>query len=315
MEHTSSTDKNKLLTYAGLIFVIIIWGIYPLIALRFYKYYSPTIRIAFSCLVCAIALLIISRHKLNLLNKTYFMVAIPTGFFLAVADILQKIGLLYTTPTHYAFLENLSCVVVPILLIFFVKKKPSFLTIAAALLCLLSSFVLTGVTADSGNISPIGDTLCALAGVFYGINIAGTGAFAKKLDAPLYLMIQMFTEVIISSVGAVVFDATGIEKIKFSFDLRLILACIVIAFTVSTLCWLIRTKAMKHVDASVVAVMMPFSSIITTIVSIFVGNDTLNANLAIGVVLGLIAIILSGLGDRKKEIQRAKPSVENFAPF
>lgn len=300
MEDTSH-DTKKRLAYLGLVFVILVWGIIPLVTLHFYDYYSPTIRIAFGDLICAAVLLVIARKHLKLLDKSYFKIAIPTGFFMAVANILQKIGLQYTTPTHYAFLENLSCLVVPILLIFFVKKKPSALTILAAVLCLLSSFVLTGMNADSGGVSVLGDILCALAGVFYGVNIAGTGAFAKKLYAPLYLMIQMFTEMLVSFVGAMVFHVTQIETIVFSFDWRLLLANVAVIFLSSTVCWLIRTNAMKHVDASVVAVMMPFSSVVTTVASIIAGKDVLTVNLGIGVVLGLVAIILSGFGDRQKQ--------------
>lgn len=299
------SGKKKQLAYLGLVVVIFVWGIVPLITLHFYNYYSPTIRIAFGDLICAISLLFIAGKHLKMLNKTYFKVAIPTGFFMALANILQKIGLQYTTPTHYAFLENLSCLVVPILLIFFIKKKPSWLTIFASVLCLVSSFALTGMNANQSGVSVIGDILCALAGIFYGVNIAGTGAFAKKLYAPLYLMLQMVTEMVVSFVGAIAFHATRIEPIRFSFDWRLILANVAVIFISSTVCWLIRTNAMKHVDATVVAVMMPFSSVVTTVLSVVAGSDTLTWNLVIGVVLGLAAIILSGFGDRQGQIQKS----------
>lgn len=293
--------EKKSLAYAGLILVVLLWGVSPLITLQFYQYYSPTARVTFTSLVCALSLLLIARKKLHLLDKRYFAAALPTGFFMATANILQKIGLQYTTPTHYSFLENLSVVVVPVLLFFFLKKKPSVLTVLAAVLCLAGSFVLTGMGSDVGEGSLLGDLLCALAGVFYGVNIAGTGMVAKKLYAPLYLMIQMFVEVAVSAIGAVAFHFSGIEPILFDWDRRLILANVTVVFVTSTMCWLIRTNAMKAVDATVVAVIMPFSSVVTMILSVCIGKDTLTANLIVGVILGLTAIILSGLGDRKKD--------------
>lgn len=290
--------NSKRLAYAGLILVVFLWGISPLATLYFYEYYSPTIRVSFTALISAVSMLIIARKKLKLLNKTYFMVAIPTGFFMATANIMQKIGLQYTTPTNYAFLEKLSVLVVPVLSFFFIKKKPGILTILGAVLCLLSSFALTGMKADMSEISLVGDLLCALAGIFYGVNIAGTGAFAKKFYTPLYLMIQMFVEMIISGIGTVVFHVTGIERIKFDFDWRLILANLVYVLIISTFCWLIRTNAMKKVDASVVAVMMSFSSVVTMVLSVLTGSDVLTASLIVGAALGLISIILSAFGDR-----------------
>ena len=299
---TSAFLKNKkALAYCGLIVVVVIWGISPLITLQFYQYYSPTVRLAYSTLFCALSLLALSWNKRKLLNKTYFAVAIPTGFFMGLADILQKVGLQYTTPTHYAFLENLSCLVVPILLFFFIRKKPGFLTILAAVLCLVSSFVLTGMSSQISKTTLLGDLLCAAAGIMFGINIAGTGAFSKKLYAPLYLMIQMFVELAVAAAGTVIFHITKIEPIVFTFDWGLMLSNVLWVFISYTLCWLIRTSAMKHVDATVVAVMMPFSSIVTTICSIAAGNDTVSTNLVAGAVLGLTAVILSGLGDRQAE--------------
>ena len=122
MKIMNRTFDKKYLAYLGLIFVILVWGVAPLITLRFYQYYSPTIRIAFGDAISILALLLISAKKLHLLDKTYLKVAIPTGFFMALANILQKIGLQYTTPSHYAFLENLSCIAVPALLYFLIKK-------------------------------------------------------------------------------------------------------------------------------------------------------------------------------------------------
>lgn len=299
MDTAVLTRNRKVRAYCGLIFVVVIWGISPLVTKSFYAYFSPTVRLAYSSLFCALSLLVISWKKRMLLNKTYFAVAIPTGFFMGLADILQKVGLQYTTPTHYAFLENLSCLVVPLLMFFFVKKKPGWLTVLAAVLCLCSSFVLTGWTGSMSKTSLLGDILCAAAGIMFGINIAGTGAFAKKLHAPLYLMIQMFVETAVAAVGTVVFHFTNIEPIQFTFEWKILLANVLVVFVSYTLCWLIRTSAMKQVDATVVAVMMPFSSVVTTVVSVLTGKDTLSTNLIVGAVLGLAAVILSGLGDRQ----------------
>lgn len=298
--HTFFLKQNrKALAYCGLIFVVVIWGISPLVTKAFYAYYSPTIRLAYSSLICALTLLAISWNKRKLLNKSYFAVAIPTGFFMGLADILQKLGLQYTTPTHYAFLENLSCLVVPILLFFFIKKKPGVLTVLASVLCLCSSFILAGWTGDGGKNMLLGDILCAAAGIMFGINIAGTGAFAKKLYAPLYLMIQMFMETAVATVGVVAFHFAGFEPVMFTFDWAPLLGNVALVFISYTLCWLIRTNAMKRVDATVVAVMTPFSSVVTMIVSVLTGKDALSTNLLAGASLGLIAVILSGLGDRQ----------------
>ncbi len=291
--------ESKAGAYSGLVFVIFIWGLSPIITNFLQQYFSPTIRIAMGTFVCALSMLLISIKKINLLNKEYLKIAIPTGACIGIADMLQKIGLQHTTPSHYAFLENLSVVVVPILLFFLIKKKPNFLTVISAILCLVSCFILTGMLSGGAEIFWLGDILCALAGVFYGINIAVTGIHAKNFFVPIYLTIQLFTEAVLSFVSAIALDATKIEPIKFAFDAKLILMNIGFVLVSLTLGWLIRTWAMKKVDPTVVAVMMPFSATVTVIVSVMLGQDKISPELILGAILGLVAIILSGLGDRE----------------
>lgn len=298
--------KNKTtLSYIGLIFVIFIWGCSPLITLDLYKYYSPTIRVCFSEFLLVIAYLLISGKHIKEFNLDYIKIGVPTGFFLALANITQKIGLLYTTPARYAFLENLSCISVPILMYFLIKKKPNLMTAIACIVCLASTFVLNGVSL-TGSPWGIGEILCAASGLLYGFNIAGTGIYAKKLNVTLYLAVQSTTGFIVSLISTIALNnititnagVTGpIEKIMFSFDPLHILYVIVFVLLSSALCWILRTNALKHIDARVVAVISPFSAVITGILSVLAGTDTLDINLILGCSLGLLAIFLSSYED------------------
>lgn len=290
--------NKKTVAYLGLVFVILLWGISPLLTLWFYQWFSPTARVAFGSLTSGLAMLLISSRRLRLLSRRYFLLAIPTGLALGTADILQKIGLKYTTPTNYAFLENLSVVVVPLILFLLVRKKPRPLTLLAVFLCLVSSLILTGMLTNGGSLS-YGDILCALAGVFYGINIAVTGLYAKDVCVPLYLSIQLLTVSVLGFGSAFLLDGWGIEPLLFTPRIGILLLLVGFVLITSTLGWLIRTTAMKVVDPTVVAVMMPFSSVVTMLISVLAGTDGLSPSLFIGAVVGLAAIILSGLSERE----------------
>ena len=130
MKTSIKQKTNKtLLAYAMIFLVIFIWGASPPLNTYLNDKYSAALRTAIVGVISAISLLFICWNRLHKLNANYFKLAIPTGICIALASVVQKIGLYYTTPTKYAFLENLSCVVVPVLLFFIVKKRPSFLTI------------------------------------------------------------------------------------------------------------------------------------------------------------------------------------------
>lgn len=308
-------QDKKALSYTGLIFVVFIWGASPPLTKWFLNYYSPTFNVAWGSLVSSIALAIILRKKLKNVTKEYFKVAIPLGLFYTIANLSQKIGLQYTSPAKYSFLENLSCIVVPFLMWLFIKKKPAVLQFVGSAVCLISAFILSGLGFSGQELSiGKGEILCALAGIFYGVNIAGTGAFTKKFDSGLYIMILMAVESIVSLIVSLGFhfikiDGVPIEVIRFSWDPLLLLGKIAITLISSTLCWTIRTNSMKHVDATVVAVMMPFSSVITSICSVMFGMDSLTVNLFVGATLGLLAMIICAFGDMASD-KKAKGKVK-----
>lgn len=306
MGHKALYDKTAG-AYLGLIFVILVWGASPLANKYFLDYYSPTFGVAWGSAISVLTLAIIFRKKLKEITKDYFKVAIPLGLFYTTANLLQKIGLQYTTPTIYSFLENLSCVVVPFLVWWFVKKKPSALHVIGSLICLCSAFVLSGLGSSGEKFSlGIGELMCALAGIFYGVNIAGTGAFTKKFDSALYIMVLLAIDSLLSFVISLAFnfitvDGVPIEAIRFSWSPLLLLSRIAVVLVSSTLCWIIRTHCMKFINATVVAVMMPFSAVVTGTLSVIVGMDELTTNLVIGAILGLTAMLVCAFGDRLSE--------------
>lgn len=300
------SHSGKAMAYLGLFFVVFIWGCSPLITLELYKYYSPTFRLFFSELVLFAAYIIICGKNIKRFNLDYIKIGIPTGVFLALANMTQKIGLLYTTPAKYAFLENLSCISVPILMYILVRKKPSVMTILSCITCLASVFVLNGISFSDASWG-IGEALCAAAGLLYGFNIAGTGAYAKNFCTSLYLAVQSGVSTVVYLISSFAFEkilitgksgvAVPIEKIVFSINPVHIAAVVLTALIVSALCWTIRTNAMKHIDASIVAIIMPFSAVITSVLSIILGEDVLSVKLVVGGILGLLAIFMSSYND------------------
>ena len=276
--------------------VILVWGITPVISSYLYMKASPTVITSAVGAVSAFALLIINRKRLGKINRTYLKIAIPTGLVNSSASILQKIGLMYSTPARYAFLENLSCVVVPIVMLILTKKRPTPLKCVAALVCLFGCFLLAG--GDMGGDIGIGELLCSLAGILYGVNIALTSVMATKLYAPLYVLLHMTVHFLLSMVTSLVLNfvrvgGEPIEAIRFAWEPSVILLIIILALVANTLCWTVRTNVMKHLDATAVAVMMPFSAVVTAIISIILGYDTLTPSLAVGAIAVLIASVLS----------------------
>lgn len=301
-----SKNQSVVFAYLGIIAVIFIWGLIPsakkaLIGDAF----SASVYTVITTFSAASVLLVLSAKSLKLMDRSYFKLAIPTGLCVGVASLAQALAYNFNaSPVNQAFLENISCIVVPVILFIFLKKRPCILTVIAAILCLLSSFILTGMF-RTGAYFCTADILNALAGVFYGLNIALTGIYAKKHIASLYVMIQLFVQSFFSLGMAIAFhfiktEGAPIDAFRFTADVWLILAVIGIGILTNAVCWTIRTSAMKYVSPTAVAIIMPFSSVITSFFAVAIGQDTLSPSLVIGSVLGVIACVASGFGELEK---------------
>ena len=302
-----NSNKSKILAYAAIIAVIFIWGVIPTVKKALIgEHFSSAVYTYMTTFAGALSLLAIFAKNLKKITLDYFAVAFPTGLVVGVAAILQAIAYKFdASPTNQAFLENLSCLVVPVLLFIILKKKPSALTVAACAVCLAASFVLTGML-SSGLSFSTADILNAIAGILYGINIAITGIYAKKFDAPMYVMLQLFVQSGISVAAALSFNQISIngsiiDHVVFTPSLPLILAVVGIGILTNSVCWTMRTSAMKYVSANVVAVIMPFSAVVTGVVSVALGMDKLSWTLIVGAVLGLVAGLMSGVADTLEE--------------
>ena len=299
---TKASKKQKTVWFLALLLVVLLWGLSPINAnFLLENYFSAPFYSTAVGIVAFVSLLLINIKKLKLLTKDYFKLPIPTGIVLGLAELVQKIGLPLTTPARYAFLEQLSVVVVPVLMFIFTKEKPTIFKVLGAIFCLAGSFILSGVDFSSGKISfGIGELLCALAGVMFGVNIAMTGAFAKKLDSALYVMVQMGVYIFVGIGYALISSLPifgGSFAENFAFKLTPLSVGLLVGATLlcSTLCWILRTNCMKYIDATIVAIVTPCSAVVTGIASVIFGTDQFTSNFIIGGLVAIFAVIISGL--------------------
>jgi drug/metabolite transporter (DMT)-like permease len=299
-----------------LIFVVFFWGIDPIINANFYKYYSAAV---FSTILTFFAFLfffILSIKKLKLLNRDYLKIAVPICALNAVACLLQRIGLQYTTPAHYAFLDHLTCVSVPIMLFVYLKKKPQWDEVTSCALCLCGCFILTGMSFSDLSLG-IGDVLCGTAGLLLGVCSSSIAVFAKKLDITLYMMIHTAAYFLVSlilaiSLSLITVDGVPMEAVKFTPDPLLLTVGAIFGLVDIAICWLCRTEAVTHIGPTTVTVVMPLCAVITGVVSVILGMDKINQNLLIGGAIVLVALLLPTICDIiRNKLKKSKHLANN----
>ena len=299
------SKAKKALPLAMLLFVTLIWGLDPIVNSYLYQYYSAAALSSLSTLLSAIFFFLLSVKRLHLFNRSYLKIALPIALINSLACLLQRIGLQYTTPAKYSFLEHLSCVVVPLLLLLFFKKKPSLLQWFANALCICGCLVLTGAGTETFALGP-GELLCALAGILFGVCIVATGIYAKELDLGLFMMIHMLVY-FLTSVGMAVglhtikVNSQPIEAFVFSSDIRHLMAGSLFGFLSVGICWLLRTEATRRLNPSTIASVMPFSAVVSGTVSVLAGYDRLSLPFLFSSSMIVIGAILSGIADTRKK--------------
>ena len=293
--------------------VVFIWGLDPTVYSNLYKYYSAVAMAAVSALFSAIFLFAISIKKIKSLNMRYVKAAVYISIFNTLAGILQKVGLQYTTPACYSFLEHLSCITVPLITLVVLKKRPSVMQWSAATICLVGCMVLTGFGTEQITFG-VGEILCAVAGLMYGAGFCAMGQCPKDLDIKLVIMLHMIFYTIVSTILAFTLDAIYIggvpmEELTFSFDPVLLVPCVLYGMISVGVSWLLMTEATRHTNPAAVSVITPFGAVIASIISIIVGTDTLKPSLVIASFMILCASIISGLSP--DEVSKLKKSKRN----
>ncbi len=303
-------SRTKFPYYLMLLIVVITWGFDPIVNRYLYGYYSAAALSALSTFVSALAFLFLARKKLRLLDQRYFRIALPICLCNSLAGVLQRIGLQYTTPARYAFLEHLSCIAVPLVLFFFFKKRPGGLQILASVLCLIGCLVLSGAGVFHLSFG-IGDILCALAGILFGVGIVTTAMRTQGMDMTLFMTVHMCTYFLTSlslalTMNFIKIGGAPMEPLVFSPTPPAFFISVAFGLFTVGFCWLLRNEATRHINPTLVAVLAPLAAVITAVISIARGMESATPSLLIASALILSASALSGIGEQKKQSRMHK---------
>ena len=294
--------------YVELILVVLIWSFSPIISnLEIVKdNYSPGMIIALRSLFAVLALAVINGKRLMKINKEYLKWAVPSGFILGAASICQMVGYRYGAgPGESAVLENLALIVIPILLFVFVKQKPTWTKILAAVLCFIGSAIiaLAGTAGDLLSVS-LGKWLACLSGILYGANFVITGTYAKKLDSGVFVFVQITVQTLTAFAYVFIGEQILLAKENVfvcSLELAPLLTVAALGILATGICWTLRAHCLKKIPVMIASVIMPFSTVLTGIWSLIGGLEPFTWNLLIGGVIVVGAILLAQFGDKGEE--------------
>lgn len=192
--------KAKIIATASLFLTAVIWGLSYSAQAEAMKTMPALYFVFLRYLIGSAILLPAVLFKGKRPDKKMLTGGAVCGFCLAGGEILQQIGLLYTSAGKAGFLTALYVIMIPLIGIF-IRQKSNWKIWSAALLSVAGTWLLCsdGTLNHFGN---PGDGLILLCALFFAFQFIAIAKFAPQADALQLAAVQFFTVAVISGIAA-----------------------------------------------------------------------------------------------------------------
>lgn len=224
-------------------------------------------------------------------KKTLLTGGICCGAALAIASVVQQMGVERTTVGKAGFITALYILIVPMIGLFLKKKVGKLVWIGVGLalvgmylLCITESFTIG-----------FGDLLVLICSFCYSIHIMVIDHFSPKADGVRLSCIQFFTAAVISGVFMLLFETPSLEGLRggaFPIAYAGIMS--------SGVAYTLQVVAQKDTDPTVASMLMSLESVFALLAGWVLLNQALSVKEMCGALLVFCAIILAQLPEKKK---------------
>jgi drug/metabolite transporter (DMT)-like permease len=271
----------------SLIGVTAIWGAgYPIMSVTL-RDAGPYTYVAFRSILAAIAFTIVFHKKLSKIDKTAVKGGLLIAITLAVGNILQVLGLLYTTPSKSSFITSLSVIFVPLIIAIIYKKLPGKYTVLAVIFSLIGLFLMS-YPGGKGGLNK-GDLLTLSCALCYSFQILLVDRYGKKTDVIALTCIELIFVAILSLIPGIAF-----EGLKMTFNTVTIGALIFTAIFGSAIGMWVQNKMQPYTNPSHAAVIYLGEPVFGAFFSIFIG-DILSGRALAGCIIVLVGMLIVSL--------------------
>jgi len=211
------------------------------------------------------------------------------GFFLGLAlgagYISQTYGLLYASATVSGFITGMFVVLTPVMSWLILRRSINRNTWLAVI---LATFGLALLSLRGWAVGP-GEMLTLACAIFYAIHIVGLGEWSVKYESYGFAVLQIGTVAVLTLIAA----APGGIALPPNAGIWGIVALTAVLAT--ALAFLVQTWAQSLLSPTKAAVIMTMEPVFAGIFGVLVGGNRLSAQIIIGAVSILAAMLLVNL--------------------
>lgn len=267
-----------------LVIVTIIWGGGFIATSTALDDLPPFTILMIRFLGAAILPTILSWKALRKPSVTIVLRGLFCGALLFLAFALQTYGLMYTTPSKNAFLTATNVILVPYLLWFVLKRRPTKKEMLASSLCVIGIALLT-LKAGNAQIN-IGDILSFICAIFFAAHMIALEKSAPNVNVFAMTALQMISAGVLSAIFALSLE--GIPK-SIPASATMALGYSIICSTM--LAYLLQTWAQKYTSANHASMILSMEALWASFFSYCFFQEEMTVSMLVGAGLIFLSVI------------------------
>lgn len=290
--------KSSIIAVASLLLTAAIWGLSYSAQADAMKSMQPLFFVFWRYLIGGLILLPIILFNRKKPDKKLFTGGIACGVCLAGGEILQQVGLLYTSAGKAGFLTALYVIMIPLIGVF-AGKKSNLKIWSAAVISAAGSWLLCsdGSFNSFGN---IGDILMLLCALFFAFQFIAIAKFAPESDALQLSAVQFLTVTVISGAAALIAGET-VSPGSIAATARPLIYCGVIAIGFACT---VQIAAQKYVLPATASIVLSTASVFAVFWGWLLLEERYSLQNLIGCLLIFSAVVLIQLPSFKTRSPR-----------
>ena len=228
-------------------------------------------------------------------NKLLLKAGFMCGIVLFVATNLQNKAFEYTDAGKIAFITSLYILFVPVFGLLFLRKKVRAILWPCFAMGLIGMFLLCMGEATHG--INTGDLLTFACSIVFAVHILVVDSYVDRVDPVMMSCVQFFVAGVLTMILAFIFEEPSIAGIRACLG-----AILYAGICSSGIAYTLQIVGQKYTEATVATLLLSMESVFGVISSAIVLHETMTVREVVGCVLMFVAIIVSQLPERKKEV-------------
>lgn len=298
---------KKYIGEGALLSITVFWGVTFAIIKLALNDISPMFFIAIRFSFAALLLLPflwkpLFSSKIDLIKSGLFL-----GLLYFIGFATQTVGLQYTTATKSGFITGTFVIFIPILQLILERRAPSRGNIIGILLVLIGLIFLSSkgetvmdILTELGSNFNIGDLLTLICAIFYALYVVYIDIITKKFDYKPLIILQVLFTGAAGFIFTFLFNAVGVEPIRYDFNITVILVILYTAIFSSVLATVIQTKYQKTVTPTKAGIIFSLEPIFAAFFAFLIISESISSFGVIGCIFIFTGVLVSELLDNSK---------------